>query len=61
MYILHRQGDRSVFWDVFMWTDNPNYIPTDDDYKNATEMKAGQPVESINSLATTWGAVKAGR
>jgi len=35
MYIFDRQGDSTVFWDVFMWTDNTNYRPTDDDYKNA--------------------------
>jgi len=36
MYIFHRQGDNAVFWDVFMWTDDASYVPTDDDYQNAT-------------------------
>jgi len=36
MYIFHRQGDNTVFWDVFMWTDDPDYVPTDGDYRNAT-------------------------
>jgi hypothetical protein len=36
MYIYHRQGDNSVFWDVFVWTDDPDYVPTDNDYLNAT-------------------------
>jgi len=36
MYIFHRGGDNSVFWDVFMWTDSPDYVPTDEDYENAT-------------------------
>ncbi len=35
MYILHRQGNDTVFWDVFMWTDSPSYVPTDEDYQNA--------------------------
>ena len=35
MYILHRQGNDTVFWDVFMWTDDAGYIPTDEDYINA--------------------------
>ncbi|MHC4569618.1 MAG: right-handed parallel beta-helix repeat-containing protein, partial [Planctomycetota bacterium] len=35
MYIYHRQGNNTVFWDVFMWTDDPDYVPTDEDYQNA--------------------------
>ncbi len=35
MYIFHRQGN-NVFWDVFVWTDNAGYVPTDNDYLNAT-------------------------
>jgi hypothetical protein len=35
MYIFHRQGDDTVFWDVFMWTDDPDYVPTDEDYQDA--------------------------
>jgi hypothetical protein len=35
MYIFHRQGNSLVFWDVFMWTDAPDYVPTDEDYQNA--------------------------
>ncbi|MCH8219426.1 MAG: hypothetical protein IH892_21950, partial [Planctomycetes bacterium] len=35
MYILDRQGNATVFWDVFMWTDDPAYVPTDEDYINA--------------------------
>jgi len=41
MYIYHREGDISVFWDVFMWTDDPDYVPTDEDYINATTVLAG--------------------
>jgi len=36
MYIFHRQGDDTAFWDVFVWTDDPGYRPTDEDYENAT-------------------------
>jgi hypothetical protein len=35
MYIFHRQGNDSKIMDVFMWTDDPGYVPTDDDYINA--------------------------
>jgi hypothetical protein len=35
MYIFHRQGNNTVFWDVFMWTDSPHYVPTDEHYRNA--------------------------
>ncbi|MFQ6035968.1 MAG: LamG-like jellyroll fold domain-containing protein [Sedimentisphaerales bacterium] len=33
MYILARQS--GAIWDVFMWTDDPDYVPTDEDYINA--------------------------
>ncbi|MHC4681505.1 MAG: discoidin domain-containing protein [Planctomycetota bacterium] len=36
MYIYDRGGNSNVFWDVFMWTDDPDYVPTDTDYDNAT-------------------------
>jgi len=35
MYIFHRQGDNTAFWDVFVWTDSASYVPTDADYRNA--------------------------
>ncbi|MBA7640931.1 hypothetical protein ES703_48602 [subsurface metagenome] len=41
MYIYHRQGIEVVFWDVFMWTDDPDYVPTDEDYINATTVLPG--------------------
>jgi len=34
MYIFNRQDNN--LWDVFMWTDDPDYEPTDVDYENAT-------------------------
>ncbi len=35
MFLFHRQGNNTVLWDVFMWTDDPAYTPTDEDYQNA--------------------------
>jgi hypothetical protein len=60
MYIFHRQGGNTVYWDVFMWTDSSAYIPNDDDYKNAEAMKASDniSVRSLNKLSTTWGSIK---
>jgi len=45
MYIYDRQGNNTVFWDVFMWTDSPDYVPTDEDYQNA---KAPVPGKATN-------------
>jgi regulation of enolase protein 1 (concanavalin A-like superfamily) len=36
MYIFHRQGNDTVFWDVFLWTDSDTYVPTDADFQKAT-------------------------
>ncbi|MHC4628850.1 MAG: hypothetical protein ACYTDV_17870 [Planctomycetota bacterium] len=33
MYVLNRES--GAIWDVFMWTDDPDYVPTDADYENA--------------------------
>jgi formylglycine-generating enzyme required for sulfatase activity len=41
MYILPREGGNTDFWDVFMWTDSPDYVPTDDDYRNAKAFVSG--------------------
>ena len=32
MHFVHRQATSEVFWDVMMWTDDPDYVPTDEDY-----------------------------
>jgi len=55
MYIYHRQGDSTVYWDVFMWTDNADYVPTDDDYLAAQETAM---VEPAGKIATVWGQMK---
>ncbi len=47
MYIFHRQGNNTVFWDVFVWTDDPSYVPTDDDYLNATVILPGNAYAPI--------------
>ena len=58
MYIFHRQGNDTVFWDVFMWTDDPNYVPNDNDYQNAKEVKAWQVVEPAGQLPDIWGRIR---
>jgi hypothetical protein len=57
MYIFHRQGDESAFWDVFVWTDSADYVPTDDDYNNA-EVLGAAAVRPLDKLSTTWGSIK---
>jgi hypothetical protein len=57
MYIYHRQGDTTVFWDVFMWSSDPDYVPTDDDYINA-ESRTAAAVQPSDKLSTTWGSIK---
>ncbi|MHC4593378.1 MAG: hypothetical protein ACYS9C_01125 [Planctomycetota bacterium] len=39
MWILNRQA--GAIWDVFMWTDDPDYVPTDNDYINAAVFVGG--------------------
>jgi hypothetical protein len=59
MYIFHRQGSATVFWDVFMWTDSAVYRPSDDDYTNAEVMKASDiAVQPMKKLSATWGRLK---
>ena len=59
MYIFHRQGGETVFWDVFMWTDDFFYRPKDEDYMNATPMEAGDiAVHPLEKLSTTWASIK---
>jgi len=53
MYIYHRQGDNTVFWDVFLWTDDPSYVPTDDDYRNAKVVLPGTAYAPIPANGAT--------
>jgi hypothetical protein len=53
MRIYHRQGDATVFWDVFMWTDVAGYVPTDDDYRNAMVLLPGTASNPIPGAGAT--------
>ena len=35
MHIFHHEGDSSVLWDVFLWTNDLDYVPSDEDYERA--------------------------
>ena len=59
MMIFYRQSDTTDFWDVFMWSSDPQYTPTDDDYTNAKPMKGVKlAVLPLDKLSTTWGMIK---
>jgi hypothetical protein len=59
MMIWYRQGDRTALRDVFVWTDNAAYVPKDDDYMNADEIRLKpEAAEPAGKLAATWGALK---
>jgi len=60
MYIYHRQGSGTVFWDVFMWTNKRTYVPSNEHYENAKPMKTSElePVEPMEKLSTTWGSIR---
>ena len=59
MFVFHRQGDLTVFWDVFMWTDSAAYVPSDDDYADAKPMEALKiAVQPMEKLSITWGSIK---
>jgi len=54
MYIFRREGtNATVFWDVFMWTDDPAYTPTDDDYRNAMVPVAGTASDPLPGVGVT--------
>ena len=55
MYIVARQA--GALWDVFMWTDDPDYVPTDEDYENAeipSAGAAGSPSPGSNATDVPW-------
>jgi len=60
MYVYHRQGNNTAFWDVFMWASNRNYVPSNEHYRNATPMTIGMAVQPLEKLSTTWGSIKDG-
>jgi len=59
MVLFWRQSDNTDLFDVFMWTDDTNYVPIDDDYKNA-QSGALTAVQSLHKLSITWGEMKKG-
>ena len=57
MIIWYRGSSLEVQYDVFMWADDLDYTPTDDDYIKATPKK-GLPVMPQERLAISWGRLK---
>ena len=53
MYIFHRQGNETVFWDVFVWTDSDTYVPTDADFQKATAVLPGRALNPIPANQAT--------
>ena len=61
MMIWTRDSNLTVQYDVFLWTDDLLYQPTDDDYINATPMNAKEEAVSYpGKLSTSWGKIKSG-
>ncbi len=60
MMIWYRQGNTTALRDVFVWTNNSGFTPTDDDYINAEEIVVNAPksVKPGDKLTTTWGTMK---
>ena len=56
MIIWWRQSSLQVQYDVFCWSSDLEYEPTDEDYEKA-EAKT-LPVEPDGLLTTTWGQLK---
>ncbi len=57
MMIWTRGSNLEDQYDVFVWTDDLIYQPTDDDYINATPKKA-EAVTRLDKLSTLWGRIK---
>ena len=56
MIIYTRQSSNLVQYDVFLWSSDLEYEPTDEDYENAEV--ASLPVHPKGLLTTTWGDLK---
>lgn len=56
MIIYTRQSSNQVEYDVFCWSSDLEYEPTDEDYENAEV--ASLPVNPKGLLTTTWGDLK---
>tara|TARA_B100002003_G_C13763028_1_gene378977 strand:+ start:332 stop:514 length:183 start_codon:yes stop_codon:yes gene_type:complete len=57
MMIWTRQSSLNVQYDVFCWSSDLDYQPTDDDYKKAKEKTMA--IEPVTKLTTTWSTIKA--
>jgi len=60
MMIWTRGSNLTDQYDVFLWTDDLEYEPTDEDYINA-EKKTKLAVQPVGSLSVTWGELKRDR
>lgn len=58
MMIWTRGSNLTDQYDVFMWADELDYKPTDEDYINAN-LQTDMPVQSQDKLAMVWGRLKA--
>jgi len=63
MVILARQS--GALWDVLMWTDSPDYVPTDEDYENAAAPARGiatgpsptsETIDVLRDIGLAWNA-----
>ena len=57
MMIWTRGSNLTDQYDVFLWTDDLLYQPTDDDYINA-ETKTAAAVKPLEALPVLWGNIK---
>ena len=56
MMIWTRGSNLTDQYDVFMWADDLEYVPTDEDFLDAKAFELS--VEASNRLTTTWAALK---
>lgn len=61
MVIFWRQSDNTDQIDTFVWANKEDYIPKDDDYKNAKAGGGGVGVDPKGKVTTAWGNLKAQR
>jgi hypothetical protein len=57
MMIWSRQSDMEVQYDVFVWTSDLIYKPTDQDYIDA-EVKTAMVITPLEKLPILWGRIK---
>lgn len=55
----YREGNTTALWDVLVWCDTEAYNPTDEDYRNAEEIRIKPEwVAPVGKLTTTWGSIR---